>query len=181
VTKNAATAPAAKNVADRAALRTMSQRRRRVWINVSAFALLTGLMVLLSMAQRDEQAVRSCHDRLAFAADELQNRLSRGVTAVDNLPLPGSTGVAKVATGQPRNEDEAFENRVHYFYNADWWRGRHRRRVVGVCSCAAPHQLFLRPDGRHVIVFDGQRYELRWMTESEFARQAPEFGLDVPP
>ncbi len=154
----------------------MAQRRRRVWLNIGGFVLVTGLMVVLSMLQRDQQSIVSCRERLVFATRELQKRLGRGQTELVDLPLPDSKG----DSAQPQSE-EAFENRAHYFYNSDWWREQPKRKVVGVCCCAAVHDLFLRPDGRHVIVFDGTKYELRWMTEAEFARQGPELGLDVPP
>lgn len=60
----AAPAQTAKSVADRASRRTMSEHRRRVWLNVAVFSLVTAAMVVLSMAHRDHQSVRSCQRRL---------------------------------------------------------------------------------------------------------------------
>jgi hypothetical protein len=176
--------PAVTSVVDRAAIRTMSQRRRRVWINVAVFVLVTTVMVLLSMAQRDYQSVRDCWKRMNGTGQELQKLLSRGEAAPLLLPLPQPRELPANASQaeRDRRDDEFLLMRQHYFYNAHYGRpqAQQRQRPVGVCCCAALHHLYLRTNGRHVIVFDGQRYELRWLTESEFRRQAAVLELVVP-
>ena len=60
----------------------MSQRRRRVWRNLIVFVLVTCAMILLSMAERDNQAVRGTirQDRedLEYACAQLQEAFERG-------------------------------------------------------------------------------------------------------
>lgn len=181
----AAPAQTAKSVADRASRRTMSERRRRVWLNVAVFSLVTAAMVVLSMAHRDHQSVRSCQRRLEFARQELQKLLDdSGRVAPESLPLEGWEEVTQM--GEPSSpaeqemHDEYYMRREHYFYNSRYGRQLTQRRLVGVCCCAAPHRLYLQADGRYAIVFDGQRYELRWMTEREFHEQAAALKLILP-
>lgn len=175
----------AKSVADRATRRIMSQRRRRVWFNVAVFVLVTAVMVVLSMAHRDHQSVRSCERRLEFARQELQKLLDdHGRVAPGSLPLEGWKEVKEMwepsSPAEQEMHDEYYSRREHYYYNSRYGRQLARRAPIGVCCCADQHRLYLRADGRHVIVFDGQRYELRWMTEREFHEQATALELTLP-
>lgn len=170
-----------QTAADRAARRTLLQRRRRVWRSLVLFVVVTAVMVLVSMAQRDYQSVRTCRQRLEYTCAELQKLLERGDKAPQSLPLPRADGGRESAGVNGGVDDDAyFTLRARYFYNARYGRAAAREKRVGVCCCEQPHRLYLRADGRHVIVFDGQRYDLIWMAEQEFRRQAAELGLHVP-
>ncbi|MFH1746493.1 MAG: hypothetical protein ABIG44_05545 [Planctomycetota bacterium] len=174
-----------RSAVDRAARRRMTERRRRVWLNLLLFGVVLVVAVLLSMAQRDHQSVRSCDQRLTVTCQELQKMLAQGKVAPKNLPLPlpGSEyGDAMLSEEEAAADDEAFfVMRAHYFYNAHYARQSASGQRVGVCCCANAHALYLREDGRHVVLFDGENYELVWMTEEEYQRQAAELGLCVSP
>lgn len=183
------TAPAAESVADRAAERLRARRRWRVWINVAVFVLVTVGMLFLLLVQRDSQAQRGiaeCHAKLAVAREEFQKLWHTAAPLPDALPLPKAPPPAGAgATPRPANDDKILDDRLHYFYNRNYlrnyWAGVAADRVVGVCCCEEPHFLFLQADGRHVILFDGQQYELRWMTESEFRQRAAALSLQQKP
>ena len=173
--------PSARSVTDRAAVRTMRERRRRVWRNVGVFLLVTSLMVVVSMAHRDHQAVRGCRERMTFARDRFQELLGTVEPAPDQLPLPGLEADDPTDVTRTPGEDQVlFDLRMNYLYNSDYWRQARRRRPVGVCCNREPHRLYLQANGRHVIVFDGDKYELLWMTEPEFRERAAELGFSLP-
>jgi len=158
----------------------MSVRRRRVWRSLAVFVIVTAAMVVLSMAQRDYQAVQACRDRLEFTRGQLQELLAHGTVAPLELPMPGHSTEAGGTPAPRKPAEDPFVARAHYFYNARYARQPDRKDPVGVCCCEAPHHLYLRPDGRHVIVFDGQRYSLGWLSEAEFQRRASALKLNVP-
>lgn len=169
-------------VADRAALRAMAERRWRVWINVAAFVLATALILVLSMAQRDHESVQKCHERMDYARQQLQDLLAQGQLVPLRLPLPEGEQLPADASPAEREqrEEDALSRREHYFYNMRYARSLGRSTPVGVCCCKYPHRLYLHQDGRHVIIFDGEQYELVWLTETEFRRQEKTLGFDLP-
>jgi len=175
-------ATATRSAAERATQRVVSERRWRVWSNLTTFVAISVVMVLLSMALRDHQSIDSCYRRLSYTSADLQKRLARGEVAPFTLPLPSSpesTAAALPDLGRRSATDDPTP-REHYYYNTFYARQQAGSGDVGVCCCKAPHDLFLRSDGRHVLVFDGQHYALRWLAESEFRRAAPGLELRVP-
>ena len=156
------------------AWQSMARRRHRIWLNLALFFLVTCGIIVLSMAQRDHDAMRGslaeCRARLEYARDQLQALYDRtGQVAPSELPLPRA---------DQADEDAQFVIRTHYLYNARYSRFP-SAGPVGVCCCAEPHDFYLRPNRRNVLVFDGRRYELRCLSEAEFQRQAGALGFQV--
>ena len=81
------------------------------------------------------------------------------------------------AAEQDEWQSEVLEARQHYFYNSQYAAAHSGPRIVGVCCCKNTHHLFLQSSGRHVIVFDGEKYEVRWITEAELRKQATLWGF----
>jgi len=151
-------------VTERVRQRTMTSRRRRFVRRVVIFAVLTAGMVLVSMAHRDAQAMAQCRGRADFIADEFSaNYLDR------KLPI--------LLPHRPEDRDWVLR---HYEYRPVNDRFFRQERDVGVCCCQKPHRLTLRERGRHVVVFDGASFQVRWLTESEFKQQAAALHLPVP-
>ncbi len=153
---------------DEAALRTLGQRRRRVWRSVLLVVLLTLVMVMLSVMNRDQQAIDSCRERMEYAVREFQRQFDEHGISPTALPLPQDT------------PDAAARMREHVLYNYLYTESA--LTEVGVCCCRYPHSRLFQPAGRHVITFnvrDG-RYLLRWVKEEEFRQKADDLGLRVP-
>lgn len=175
----------ARVTADELARQTVAQRRRRVWFNLMLFLVVTAGMVVLSMAQRDHAALRGtiadCRKRLEFVRDELQTLFDRtGQLAPDELPLPelAASGQDADKTKGSLDDEEFFTLRTHYIYNARYAQAS-KRQLVGVCCCEQAHDLYLQRDRRHVLLFNGKRYEVLWMSETEFRRRAHELGFHL--
>ena len=157
----------------------MSERRWRVLLNVTVFVAATGAMVLLSMSHRDAQAVQTCREQMDYTCQELQKLLETGQVAPRSLPLPlpPEPGEGASAAEKEKWQSETLAAREHYFYNSQYATTRSGGQTVGVCCCKNTHHLFLRANGRHVVVFDGQKYEVRWLTEAELRQQAASWNL----
>ncbi|MCG3126557.1 MAG: hypothetical protein CHACPFDD_01404 [Phycisphaerae bacterium] len=148
--------------AERAMLHVMSLRRRRVLRTVLTLLGILVVMVLITMATRDAQNVSLCRVQVDFAVDAF-NRLGSG-----DLPLL----LPKSAAGPASVRD-------HFAYTPTNAALIEKIRPVAVCVCAQPHPLFLRAQGRHLILFDGQRYSAEWVTESELQGRAERLGLHL--
>lgn len=166
---NPSTTDQSLEVRQRAALRTMVRRRRRTILNVLAFVIATAVMVLLSLAQRDSQTVR----RQAEFVDEIASVLN--TKYAERFPPPTMPQL-------PDLEGDAWESwRYQYCYvprNAYAATAEQPRAI-----CYREHEvgLFLRPDGRHVIFFDGMRYEAQWVPEAKVAEMAKPWGIVLSP
>jgi hypothetical protein len=153
-------------VAERVRRRTTAARRRRFVRSAVLFLFLTAAMVLVSLAHRDSQAAKAaeqCRAWAEYAARELTAKYKGRM-----LPLL-----------LPHREKDRERVRTHYHY--EWSNDRHvaANERVGVCCCKQPHRFFLRPDGRHVILFDGEDFRVVWMTEDAFRERAAELRLPV--
>ncbi len=151
----------------RVAHETLVQRRRRVIRSVLAVLAMTVVMVLLSLAGRDQQSIESCRQRMEAAVKILQE--SHGEWLRDPLKFP-----------LPSIADRLGDVwREHVLDNWFYTEQAASKREVGVCCCERPHHRMFMSDGRYVIIFDvrRQRYELQWMDESRFAQRAEELGL----
>ncbi len=173
-----ATSTPLEDVKQRALIRTMVQRRRRVWLNIAAILVIMALMVVLSMAVRDDQAVRGtvrdCRAALEVAGERLQVALDRGIFPPPTLPLPREELPASADRAAREAADERHLDRLlRYEYDP-----QHRRRASGgpvrVAYDLEPHGLYLQEDQRHVLLFDGTRYTVATLSEAEFQRRWPE-------
>ncbi len=161
--------------AEQAARRVMRQRRMRVWRSVLLFVGLTLIMLVLSMANRDKEAQRTCRRRMQFAAEMLQSVVDRGEPLPPHLPLPRERGARA-----DRRERVARE---HYHYGSLLQSVPADAKVLGVCVCVRPHHFFLNASGRHVLRLDVEkrRYSVGWETEAEYCRHAAQIGLPIKP
>jgi hypothetical protein len=161
------------------ARRSMARRRLRVWLNVAAFIVITGVMVVLSIVQRDQDALRgrfaTSREHLEYARDELQELYDQHrIVAPAELPLP-----LQLEAATPEQAEEAYAQlRQQYVYNLRY--GRVRKGRVGVCYDASPHSFYLKPYQRHVLIFEDGRYKVLTLTEDEFQRQAEALGFVSP-
>ena len=133
-------------------LRVVSRRRRNVRRNVVVLTAMMAFTLLITLAGRDQQDVRDCRAKLAQAVRDYPRR------------------------GEPHSAAAAS----HYVYRLENLTADAPDGPVGVSCCAAAHRLFLDSDGRHVVIYREQAYEIRWMTETEFQRQAESLGLAEP-
>lgn len=148
--------------AERAMLHVMSLRRRRVLRTVLTLSGILVVMVLITMATRDAQNVNLCRVQVDVAIDAF-NRVGTG-----DLPLL----LPKSAAGPASVRD-------HYAYTPTNTALIEKIRPVAVCVCAHPHPLFLRAQGRHLILFDGSCYYVEWITERELQPRAERLGLHL--
>lgn len=147
----------------RVSLRVMARRRRHVLRNGLVVLVVTAVMVVLSLANRDWQDVRRCRENLDYAVGEFRR-------TIDSRLLPRAF---------PQRPETRSAPGVHYHYQPLSVVLDMKRGTVGICCCARPHRLFLDRDGRHVVTYDGKDFAVRWVTEREFADRAATLGLTV--
>ncbi|MBN2445370.1 MAG: hypothetical protein JXO22_01495 [Phycisphaerae bacterium] len=153
----------------RAAARTMQTRQRRIIRNLVTFAIAVTVMLMLSLAHRDSQAVRAYHDGLAHLPAALKDALAHGGLPA-NLPPP---------PGLSTDEVERWRDRLLYLRDNVKKIGDHKR--VAVVYMDHPLNLFLRADGRHLILYDGKEFERVWMTEREVRERKDELAIYLGP
>lgn len=161
--------------AARAELRTLRERRRRVWRGLALFVVVVIGMVVVSIVNNDEANIRTCRGRLELICQSLQEAADRGQPVPQQLPLPPARDDDRQA------QREAAVVRYHVHYDAfGFERAKAGQREAGLACCRWPHTRLIGVSGRHVIVFDTarRRYEVRWLEESAFRRDARRLGLD---
>ncbi|MFO0840522.1 MAG: hypothetical protein U1D55_18600 [Phycisphaerae bacterium] len=137
----------------RAGLRTMTQRRSRVIRSLVTVTIVTIGMLVLALAQRDQQAIRQCRAQVDRTIARLRHDQAAG-----HVP----TTLHDPSTDDPNAPD-------HFAYNPLYAQLRRNTPLVGVACCAEPHQLYLRSAGRHLIVFDGKDFRSEWVREDQLA------------
>jgi len=168
-----------------AAEQTLARRRRRVWRNLTLIMVITGIMVVLSMAERDNQSLRgsieTCRRNLEFAAGRLQEAFDRGEPAPPRVPLPQDPAPPGLSPAdQEAYQDAQLDRILHYHYEPMHRKALSPGRTAIICYCVKPHHLYLRDDRRHVILFDGRKYQVACLGETEFRRRAAELGIALP-
>lgn len=149
------------SAAGQTALRLAASRRRRILIGLLAVVGVTGVMVMLSLVTRDLSDLRRCRSQLEFVRDR--------------LGIPSETNLLPFVLPQPEDPRTALAG--HYRYMPSNATLPHASSGVAVACCAKPHSMFIRESGRHVLVLEGSRYEIRWLTEAEFAATAQKLGV----
>ncbi len=144
-------------------LRVAKRRRRNVRRNLGIIAAMVALTLLITLAGRDQQDVRNCRARLEHAVRSFREHVAASLPR--EFPRPGEAHSIAAS---------------HYAYRPDNLSAGAGDEPVGVSCCAVAHGLFLDTDGRHVVIYDGQAFEIRWMTETEFQRRAASLGLPGP-
>lgn len=151
-------------VTSKVQLRTFLSRRGRLIRQVSLYLVITMAMLLAAIANRDSQAIRNSAARAQRIADALQREFDELHAPPLHLPSLGpSSGVLP----------------TRYLFNFAYPRMQSVRGVVGVTCPREPTRLFVRADGRHVVLFDGTRYSVQWVRQDEFAASAARWGLDA--
>lgn len=163
------TLAAASDASERVARRTLVERRRRVLRRVLFVVAVTLVMVVITVANRDQQSIDACKQRMEYAVKALREHHSEWLRDPQKFSLP----LLEAQLG------DAWRDHV-----LDNWRFTEEAafaREVGVCCCERPHSPMFLPAGRYVIIYHvaAQQYELKWMTEREFAEHAEELGLRV--
>jgi hypothetical protein len=149
-------------VTQRAQLHTLLQRRRRLWRRIGILAAVTVAMVLVSLLNRDTQHLRE------------QRKLGERVAAALQADYAARGGRRPLMFPV----DEALRGeRSRYHFNM-FYDGREK---TGVCCLRKPVRLFVRAEGRTVILFDGEDFTASWIPESEFRAEAEQLGFgDLP-
>jgi hypothetical protein len=148
----------------RARQRTLFERRKRFWRRIALFLLVTIVIVLVALANRDLLQWRDIQKKAALVANALQQ------TYTDRKQDP--------PLRFPDLPEPYQELHKRYHFNIFYADQQKSRRRVGVCCLQDPARFFLRADGRTVILFDGKQFTARWMTESEFRAAALGLGFD---
>jgi hypothetical protein len=158
------------------ARQTINRRRRRVIRSTIGVVVIVIAMVVLSMLSRDQEAVRTCRERMEYAVERFQDLHDQDQAAPLSFPMPSSPDAEHARALQAL--------RTHIHYNMLYTnRLIYTSGEVGVCCCSTPHGRLFRSAGRHVILYnvaDGT-YRVVWMDESAFAQRADGLGLRVLP
>jgi hypothetical protein len=138
------------------------KRRHRVWRQVALFLLGAAAVVMISMTNRDAQSVDTCRASVRTLVDSFEHSLKTVHALPPMLPLPNA---------------DVLRMKDHYVYNAFYTGALAARGEAAICYCESPHQMYLRQNGRHVVLFDGQHVRLKWMSEREFLEKAADLGV----
>lgn len=142
--------------------RLVSYRRRRIARALGVMVIGGAAVVLVSMVNRDNLAVAADRKRLEFWRDEFTAMMSAGRSAPLDLPVP-------------RGKDAKL--RESYSYNVMYVTTARTHGRAAVVYRNTPLLLFLRAGGRHILTFDGDRYEIVWVNQKEFTGLRPQLGL----
>ena len=143
-------------------LRVVTRRQRHVRRNVVVLIAMMAFLLLITLAGRDQQDVRRCRSSLEGAVAVLRDRVEPG--------LPDDF---------PRQDQEKTVAASHYDYRPGNLVAESLVSPFALVGCNSTHSLFLDTDGRHVVLYDGKDFEIRWMTETEFRERASSIGLAV--
>lgn len=151
----------------RAAVREMSQRRRRVWMNVVFFVVATAGMLALSLITRDSHAFK----RSEAFAQELTQHLNENYSdrrLPSDMPMPGDMSAAL---------RESWRSRYCYLGQKPRREAILKKTKRAVCYPVYPLRMYLRSGGRHVILATPDGFEYQWLSEAEIKQQADKLGI----
>ena len=157
-------APEAQPASRRAEERVMNYRRRRVLRSSLFFSIITIVMIVVAMAQRDRQAERGGLDAAKTAAAVLHDAYVRERF----LPLQ-----------MPADAARRGVNAQSWSFNITYPERARNSGRVGVCCLNPPVDLFLQEDVRFVVVFDGGDFDVLRLDESAFRQQAQALGFST--
>lgn len=164
----ASTAPAniESSPAARVRQRRVDTRRARMLRGLGWMISLSVLAVVVTMYNRDVQAVAGDEKRMAFWRDHLARLHENGGMSPLELPLP---------PGDRPPMREVFAYNVFYVREA----ANMGRSAVVYRKGSLP--MFLRQSGRHVLVFDGTEFSIEWLRGSLTQARAAELGIRATP
>jgi hypothetical protein len=150
------------------ALRTLRERRRRVWRTLVLLVLVLVGMVVLTIMKHDEELIGDCRKRMTSTCKIFQDAYDAG------QPLP-----------YPQRLDEQITGfRGHCYYDLfQFERNRAAVSEAGVCCCRWPHTRLIGPSARFVIVFVNspdphqRRYVVHELDERTFRSKCRAWGL----
>jgi hypothetical protein len=154
-----AAAPA--EIVERVRERTRHERQRRVWRALLLGVLVTALMVLLAVLNRDTQQLRLTRRVAVDIVSKLQAQFEH--EGQPPLQLPDLPQHGRYAEG--------------WFMNLLYAEMARASRPVGVACLRRPAPMFLQATGRYVILFDRERYYSEWWTQPEFEARAAGLGF----
>lgn len=153
-----------RGAAQKVSLRTLHERRWRIWRRLLLMIVVTITIVVLALAQRDIQRIRWHEREMERIADALRGAMAQ-------------RGAAPEVLGLARDESGAAGL---YQFNVNYRQHAERRGRSAVCVMRKPVPLFLRPNRRYLILFDGREFTVGWLTEPRFAEQSEPLGLGRP-
>ncbi|RMF76209.1 MAG: hypothetical protein D6744_12535 [Planctomycetota bacterium] len=162
--------PAAKRpdeIARDVRTRLLMQRHWRFLRSVALVIVMTGVMLFAAIHTRDTQTRKQSARlgrALAAAMQERFDQTHRPPRDLPPLPSPEQTRLA----------------RARYTLNLFYAEQIRTARSVAACYPRGPLSMALRETGRHVVFFDGKRFESRWVPEDEFRRRASSWGVLLP-
>ncbi|MDX2199833.1 MAG: hypothetical protein SF069_12795 [Phycisphaerae bacterium] len=142
----------------------VSAKQWRLLRGAVLFVISLAVVLLVSMYNRDTLEVQADEARMRFwqqrfTAIQAQNDLAPMV-----LPLP---------PGQAPSLLDGFVY-TRWFDLVALNRGG-----TAVVYRREPLRFFLRPAGRHIVVFDGRKFRIEWVAERDFAERAGAYGIDL--
>lgn len=146
---------------ERATQRVVVQRRNRVIRNITVFAITTLCLALIVSANRDRQAIEDCRKQIDHAAADLTLDL------IADRPLP---------LVLPLNPKLRLD-RTHYTYAPASHAVAGQDQPLAIVYCSSPHALVIRRSGRHVAIRNGDRIEVRWMSEDDIRNNSDTLGI----
>lgn len=126
------------------------------------FVFAVTVMVLLTLANRDSQRMRSVREQSELVVEALQE------TAAERGELP--LRLPEIAGANADLHQNYYFN-IYYVGQAKWMN------PVGVCCQDKVVRFYVRGDGRPVVLYDGEKYYAEWMTETQFRAKAESLGL----
>jgi len=132
------------------------QRRRRLLAKTVPLFLAAVLIVLVAMFARDTFRRGHCRRSLTFYSDMLAAKgfdLTHASEMWMNLP----------------EQSEQFLPRSHYQYG-DWPLPNDAGIGPGkvLAYCKVPHEGWILPAGRHLLIWHNQKFRVVWVSERQF-------------
>ena len=124
-------------------------------------ALILAAMVVVSLINRDTQQIREEREKGELIAAALQEDFESRHRPP--LRFPDAAALSR--------------DRGRYYFNLFYTDRKKWHSEVGVCCLKTPVRLFVRTEGRIVILYDGKQYRSQWVPEIEFCARAAELGL----
>jgi hypothetical protein len=159
-------------LSDRAALRTIRERRSRIIRTVLKVAAVVVAMALLLILNRDNQSARGCRARMEALAARLR--------ALEQSEEDSPVGLLLRDPREMPDESPDVRSQLgHVYANTFYHAQAASRGQAGVCCCREAHERILLPSGRHVLLYDASdgSYSVVWMEEPEFRMRADELGF----
>lgn len=138
-------------------------RSRRVRRALLTIVTVSAGLICVMVLQRDVQDQRHCHERIAFALEALEEIHAGGHAAPIVLPQP------------PQPVPVVFT--PHFRYDPFFEQLARFKTPVAVAWCENPHQRVWLENGRHLLEYDGQHYQVRWLAEPDFLAYAKAAGI----